>query len=324
MAGAISNLLQRRVIVTLGKGGVGRTSVSAAIALVAAGSGMRALIIETDPEQPIAAGYGLKPGLEPVALAHNLWALFLGGQESLEDYLGMAVPGAILRVVRASSLYQYFVSAAPGIRELTMMGKIYHEVERRSKSLPPWDLIVVDAPASGQALSMIRMPFVADETFGKSIVGSEASQVAAFFRDRSKCALIAVTTAEAFAISETLEIHHALEALGLGLAAVIFNRSTAGGFESSDITRMLTRAARGKALKNPGILAEIARKDLKRRNRERRALGLLARQINTPTIQLIDRRGLANRELASELAGQLAHDAKITMAGADVAQGHLP
>jgi anion-transporting ArsA/GET3 family ATPase len=299
--------LQHRVIVTLGKGGVGRTSIASAIALFAAGRGMRTLIIETDPQRPIAASYGHKPGLEPVALEPHLWSLFLGGQESLEDYLSMVVPRPILRAVFASSVYQYFVNAAPALRELTMMGKIYHEIERRPKRKPPWDVVVVDAPASGQALGMVRMPFVARETFGGGIVGSEAGEVARFFRDSAKCAMIAVTTAEVLAITETLEIHHALEDLQLATAAVLFNQVSSGGFEAGDITRMISRASRNARLRHVTELAEIARADLRRRVQERRALGIIQRQITAPIATLSEHQGLWGRNLGAALAAELAH-----------------
>jgi anion-transporting ArsA/GET3 family ATPase len=267
---------------------------------------MRTLLIETDPERPIAATYGHKPGLEPLELEPHLWALFLGGQESLEDYLGLVVPRPILRAVFASSLYQYFVNAAPALRELTMMGKIYHEVERRPKIKPPWDVIVVDAPASGQALAMIRMPFVAREVFGDGIVGSEAGEVAGFFRDPAKSAAIVVTTGEALMISETLEIHHALEQLQLATAAVVFNRAAMAGFQATDISQMMQRGMRDSYLKNLPELAEIARAELKHRNRERRAIGILDRQIKAPIVVLPERRGLAGRKLAAALADQFA------------------
>jgi anion-transporting ArsA/GET3 family ATPase len=300
-------LLRHRVIVTLGKGGVGRTSVATAIALFAAGRGMRTLIVETDPQRPIAGSYGHRPGLEPLALEPHLWTLFLGGQESLEDYLRLVVPRPILRAVFASSLYQYFVHAAPALRELTMMGKIYHEIERRPKSKPPWDMLVVDAPATGQALGMIRMPFVARETFGGGIVGNEAAEVARFFRGSGKCAMIVVTIPEALAVAETLEIHHALEDLQLATAAVFFNRTSTGHFEAGDITRMIARASRNARLRHLTDLAEIARADLRRRNQERRALGIIERQIAAPVAMLGEQPGLSGRALGAALAAVLAH-----------------
>lgn len=262
--------------------------------------------METDPRRPISASYGHLPGLEPVELEPSLWALFLGGRESLEDYLGLVVPRPILRAVFASSLYQYFVSAAPAIRELTMMGKIYHEIERRPKNKMAWDLIVVDAPASGQALAMVRMPFVAQHTFGGGIVGREAQEVARFFRDPDKCAMVLVTTAEALAISETLEIYHALADLRLATAAVFLNRTSTGGFDAGDITRMVARASRNGRLKHVAELAEIARADLRRRNKERRAQGIIQRQIAAPIAVLSEHLDFSGHKLGAALSAELA------------------
>jgi anion-transporting ArsA/GET3 family ATPase len=301
-------MLQRRVLAIVGKGGVGRSTVGAALAIVAAGRGMRTLVMETDARTPIAAAYGKKPGFAPVELGRNLWGMFLGGQESLEDYLGPVVPRPILRAVFASSLYQYFVRAAPALRELTMMGKVFHEIERRPKRKPRWDLIIFDTPASGQALSMLKMPFVARETFGDSIVAREADAVASFFADRRRCAAVAVTSAEPLAIAETLEIHRALDALKIATAAVVFNRLTPAAFESADIARMVRRGMREPALQHLDQLAEIARGQLRRRNRERRARGILQRQINAPVIELEERSGLSGKALSAALVAQLPDD----------------
>jgi anion-transporting ArsA/GET3 family ATPase len=301
----LDGLLSRRVIVLLGKGGVGRTSVGAAIAVIASRRGMRTLVMETDPQAPIAASYGIRAGFAPSELAPDLWAMFLGGRESLEDYLGTVVPRLLLRAVLASSLYNYFVRAAPAVRELMMMGKVYNEIARRPRSEPRWDIIVVDAPASGQALSMLRMPFAARETFGASMVGREAAEVVDFFRDSTLCAMVAVTTAEPLAMAETLELNRELEKLALKTAAMIFNRVSLAAFESADIMRMVRRRTNTAVLGPLGDLAEIARAELRKRNRERRALGILQRQIQAPVIQLRERRGLVGRALAAELIGQL-------------------
>jgi anion-transporting ArsA/GET3 family ATPase len=301
----LNELLRRRVIAVIGKGGVGRSSTSAAIAAIAASRGMRALVMESDARTPVAAMYGKRPGFAPIELAPHLWGMFLGGQESLEDYLGLVVPHPILRAVFASSLYQYFVQAAPAVRELTAMGKVYHEIARRPKSLPPWDLIVFDTPASGQALSMIRMPFVARETFGASMVGREADSVANFFRDASLCAMVAVTTAETLAMAETLEVNRVLRKIEIGLAAVVFNRMSAADFESADIMRMKRRAVRAGAPSYLDDLAEVARDELRRRNRERRARGIIQRQIERPVIDVRERRWLSGLVLVAEIQRDL-------------------
>lgn len=303
---ALDSLLRHRVIVVLGKGGVGRTSVSAALAAHAARKGMRTLVMESDPHTPVAASYGAKANYVGVELAPNLWSMHLGGRESLEEYLSLVVPRPILRAVFMSSLYQYFADAAPAVRELTMMGKIFHEIERRPASEQEWNLIVFDAPASGQALSMIRMPFAARETFGASIVGSEAGNVAGFLRNQETCAMVEVTTAEPLAIAETLELHRELGKLELMTAAVVFNRMSPASFDSVDIARLVRRGVRDANPRHIGTLAELARGELKRRARERRAIGILQRQIGSPLIKLQEHRGLAGRALVEALIAQLS------------------
>jgi anion-transporting ArsA/GET3 family ATPase len=304
LTNAVDKLLKHRMIALLGKGGVGRTSVGGALAMIAARRGLRTLVMETDPLTPIAALFGRRLGFDPVNLATNIWGMLLSGQESLEDYLGKTVPRAVLKVVVASSLYQAFVQAAPAVRELTMMGKIYHEIERRPVDEPRWDLIVFDAPASGQALNMLGMPFVARKSFGESLVGREATAVAQFFRNHTLCAMVAVTTAETLAMTETLEVSRALEKLGLKIETFVLNRVSSAAFETRDLAVMIRRGTREPVVEHLGQLAEIARAELKRKRRESRALEILRRQV-ADVIVLRERNELAGAALFADLNEQL-------------------
>lgn len=302
----IDRLLACRLIAVMGKGGAGRTTISAALATLAARRGRRTLLIEADLRGPIAAAYGKTPGFKQIELEANLFAMTLGGQESLEDYLGLVVPRPVLRLVFASTLYQYFVHAAPALRELTMMGKIFHEIERRAAPLAPWDLVVFDAPASGQALSMIRTPLAARETFGDSVIGGEARNIARLLGDRSRSAIVAVTTAEPLVMAETLELRQALAALKLETAAVFLNRVSTGVFGSGDIAQMMRRGAKVTALKHLEALGEIARAGLRRRSHERRARAILQRQSRCGVVEVDELRGHSGRDLTEQVALQLA------------------
>ena len=285
----------------IGKGGVGRSSVSAAMAILANRHGARVLVVEVDLRTPIAQSYGKIAGFDPIELQPGLHAMALLGQESLEEYLSFVVPKPVLGTVFRTSLYRYFVQAAPAVRELTMMGKVFHEIERRAPSLPPWDLVIFDMPASGQALSMIRMPFAARETFGEGMVGREATAIGQLLRDQAKSAIVAVTTAEPLALKETLECYRSLRELDLATAAIFFNRVSGAVFDTSDIGRMMRHY--GDAIAE-GVedLAHIARAELKRRTRERRALALLRRGVVCPVITIAEdggRRGKARFEALS-------------------------
>jgi anion-transporting ArsA/GET3 family ATPase len=304
----LNELLERRAVVVVGKGGVGRTMVSGALALCAAGRGARVLVMESDLRAPMAALFGVKPSYEEVEIAANLWAMVLNGPEALQEYLGLVVPSrAVLRAVFASSLYRYFVRAAPGLRELIIIGKFFHESERRAPFKPPWDFIVLDAPASGRALDLLQMPFAARETFGEGIVGREAENVGRFLRDEQRCAIIQVTTPETLAVVETLETHAALVRLGIRPSAVVLNRASAVSFDAHDLARLARRAAtRAAGLRHAEELAELARAELRRTVKTRRAEGIVRRQTKKQVIDLPECPGVSGLDLIRELAARLA------------------
>jgi arsenite-transporting ATPase len=302
----LDELFRRRALIVVGKGGVGRTAVSAALAMARAAQGARVLAVEYDRLGVLMTTLGRKPSLDPVEVAPRLYAFVLDGAHQLEEYLGTVVPSrALLKAIVHSRAYRYFVEAAPGLRELIIIGKIFHELERRPLS-PPWDLIVLDAPASGQALSLFRMPLAAHETFGAGVVGREAHNVAALLRDPRRCAVVLVTSPEPFAVSETLETHAALRELGLTVAAVIFNRTRAPRFDAQAVARLRRRPALRAAAPHLDELGALARGELARAAGERRAIALVRRRTGAPIIELAECAAAGGLELARALARQLA------------------
>ncbi len=302
----LKSLAAHRVLLVLGKGGVGKTTLSAALARAAAESGMRVLAMECDQRGPMAAALGLKPSFEPADAAPNLATMVLEGRHSLEEYLRLVFPGrALLGAVFSSRLYQFFVQAAPGLRELMMLGKIYYECERKPANRPHWDLIVVDAPASGQALSLLRMPAAARETFGGSVVGHEAGNIARMLRDRRECAIVQVTTAEPLAMSETLETYAALAAIHMEPAVVVFNRTSAENFDERDLAAAGRRAARSIDADSWRHLADRGHREVHRIAAERRALTELRAAVRCPVYQLPEFPGLSGAALIRRVADGL-------------------
>ncbi|HZO80181.1 MAG TPA: ArsA-related P-loop ATPase [Candidatus Binataceae bacterium] len=312
----LDELFNRRALIVVGKGGVGRTAVSAALALARARQDARVLAMEYDRMGPLTAALGrAKPSLVPVEVAPRLYALVLDGARQLEEYLGTVVPNrALLRAIVRSRAYRYFIDAAPGLRELIIIGKIFHELERRPPS-PPWDLIVLDAPASGQALSLFRMPLAAHQTFGGGVVGREAHNVASLLRDPRRCAVVLVTAPEPFAVRETLETYHALREMGLTLGAVVFNRTRAPRFDAPAAARLVRRPALRAAAPHLDELCALARAELARAAAERRAIALVARRTGAPVIRLAECAGAEAGELVRALARQLVAPASAPGAG---------
>ena len=229
----LNEILGRRVMIVLGKGGVGKSTLSAAIAKLATMSGASALVMECDARAPLAAILGVPSSFAPTQVAPNLALMTLDGRAALEEYLRLVVPGGmLLKAVFASRLYQFFVQAAPGLRELMALGKVFYDAGQIDAKASARRIIIVDAPASGQALSLLKMPTAARSTFGDSVVGKEARNISRMMRDRRNCAIIQVTTADGLSISETIETHAQLTSMHLAPAAVFFNRMPASDFDS--------------------------------------------------------------------------------------------
>jgi anion-transporting ArsA/GET3 family ATPase len=221
------SLLQRRLHFIVGKGGVGKTTVAAALALLLARRGRRTLAIEMDAvgRLPTLLG-GRGVGYVPTEVAPGLHVLSIDGRAALEEYLGLIIPvKRLLSTVFSSKLYQYFVAAAPGLKELMTVGKIWYEATREEAGDLRWDAIVVDAPATGHSLQYLRMPQAAREAFGAGLVQREATKITGLLRDRRTTAIHLVTLAEEMPVTETLETRTQLvETLGLPLGFVIVNR----------------------------------------------------------------------------------------------------
>jgi anion-transporting ArsA/GET3 family ATPase len=298
---------ERRVVFLLGKGGVGTTSVSAALALAASDSGKSVLAMETDTRAPMANGFGVKPAFEPVMVSERLFEMVLEGRHALDEYLKLVIPArAVMRAVFSSRLYQFFVNAAPGLKELMILGKVYYEAERKLGGRDHWDLIVVDGPASGQALSLLKMPTAAQQTFGDSVVGREAGNISRALRDERETAVVLVTTPEPLPISETLETAATLRETGIKPAAIIFNRSRTPNFSNRDVAKLKEHLiAAGKA-SDAEYLGKIARSELDRAIQAGKALAQLRAETSAPVIELPLMRGISSGELVRALARELA------------------
>jgi len=303
----LNEILARRVLIVLGKGGVGKSTLSAAIAKVATISGDRALIMECDTRAPLAATFGVAPSFAPTDVAHNLNLMTLDGRAALEEYLRLVVPGRmLLKAVFASRIYQFFVQAAPGLRELMMLGKVYYEFERDDGKSPTRRVIIVDAPASGQAMSLLKMPTAARSTFGDSVVGKEASNISKMLRDRRNCAIIQVTTADSLSISETIETHAQLSSIHLAPAAVIFNRMPPSEFDAADISSLTNRRGLHIRKKDLEHLAELAKSELNRVAEARKAIAKIRTETGGPVLEIAVHGGLSGTALIDSIATEVA------------------
>ncbi len=222
-------MLDRRLQFVVGKGGVGKSTVTAALALAAAARGLRVLTLELGAPGGVARLFGKVPTVcdSPIELRPGLHLAYVKGEAALAEYLEIVVPiKRLLRSVFESRLYTVFVAAAPGLKELMTIGKIWFEAEkRRADGGFEWDRIIVDAGASGHSLQYLQMPSTAAETFRTGLVHRESLRVQSLLRDREATCVHVVATPEEMPLVEAEQIIAKLrEQLELPLGMLVVNR----------------------------------------------------------------------------------------------------
>jgi anion-transporting ArsA/GET3 family ATPase len=226
MLGALEG---RRVLFVVGKGGVGKSTVATALAVALAEQGKCVLLAQMEPSRRLAEFLGMpgeSPGEGLVETLPGLHVLTVDGESALSEYLALVLPvRRVQRMVVESTLYHHFVAAAPGIKELMTIGKIWYEEQLTAHGRPKWDVIVVDAPATGHVLQYLRMPSAAVEAFGPGLVRREAQRVMALLTDPARTAVCPVTTAEEMPVNETTEMYGQLrDRLHMPLGVLFVNR----------------------------------------------------------------------------------------------------
>ncbi len=209
-----ASLLDMRLLLVTGKGGVGKTTVCASLALQAAKRGKRVLLVEVAPREHFTRLLGAPEGghtEHPVA--ENVWALNLDPVLALEEYLQTQLHvRAVVRMIMGNPVFRRLVNVAPGWRDLITLGKVWH-LERQQDprtGRPKYDIFIVDAPATGQGLGFLRTPqaFVEAVRFGPAKTHSE--WVRDLIEDPARTRLILVTLPEELPVNETIEMARAL------------------------------------------------------------------------------------------------------------------
>ncbi|HET9075216.1 MAG TPA: ArsA family ATPase [Solirubrobacteraceae bacterium] len=230
-------MLDRRLIFVTGKGGVGKSTVAHAIGRLGARQGKRVIVAELAP-----AGSGA--GIDEVQLSPGLFSIVIDPQAAMEEYLRVKA-GTLGGALSHSRLFSTLAMATPGLRELLGMGKIWElaQLQRRTRDGAVYDLVVVDAPATGHGVAALRTPRVFAQTARVGPIAYQADIIASTLADPDFTAIVAVSVAEEMPVRETLSLADALAADGLGLDRVVLNQVYPERFTPAELERI--RAAAG-------------------------------------------------------------------------------
>lgn len=230
----------RRLLIVSGKGGVGKSTVAAALGVAAARAGLRTIVAEVAGRRDVAALLGAEAGegMREVEVYPGLHHLTIEREPALEEYLRDEVPGPLpAGMLARSRAFDLFVEAAPGMGELLTVGKLWELTQRprHVRGTREYDLVVVDGPASGQLIGLLQAP----HTFGSMVRGGpvarQGAEIDAVLFDPARTEVLAVAAAEQMAVSETLALQAELgERFQVELGAVVVNRMVPARFTSHE------------------------------------------------------------------------------------------
>jgi anion-transporting ArsA/GET3 family ATPase len=221
------DLLARRLLFFTGKGGVGKSTVTAATALLAADRGQRVLVVEADAKGAIP-GHFEQPsvGFEPREVYPGVCAMAMRTEDSLKEYLKLNLRVPVLgRLGPLARVLEFVATAAPGVKEILTVGKVCWEVRESIEGRADWDLVVVDAAATGHIIGQLDAPRAIQELVSVGMVREQTDWMVELLSDRAVTGLNVVATPEEMPVNETIElVQRAREELSVPLGAVIVNR----------------------------------------------------------------------------------------------------
>jgi anion-transporting ArsA/GET3 family ATPase len=269
-------------VVVAGKGGVGRTTVTAALGLAAARRGKRSILCEVGGQQRLPALFGVDAGQGvETPVAPGVAAISIDPERAKREYLERQLhSGALAGILGHSRIFQLLTAAAPGLAELMTIGKVWDlaQFERHTPGTR-YDLAIVDGPATGHGLALLEAPRTYASLARVGPIHRQALRIDESLRDQSFTALLGVTLPEEMPVNETLELEARLGGAGLGLDAVVVNGVYPERFSADEAERIAAldgrlppgaRSALGAAL-SEHERARVQRSHLRRLRRRAQA-----------------------------------------------------
>jgi anion-transporting ArsA/GET3 family ATPase len=251
----VTNLLDKELVVVTGKGGVGKSTVAAAIGLAAAGRGLRTIVAEVAARDDVTralAGHEAAPFTER-EVAPGLHHISIEPELAMEEYLVDQLPVRALADVLASSrLFTYLTAATPGLRELLTIGKVWELAQpgRRTPGAEPYDLVVLDAPATGHGVAILSAPRTFADAAKVGPIARQGGIIHSMLSDPRRTGVVAVSTAEEMPVNETLALRESVRnAMGLDIGLVVVNALVPDRFSADEAEALEAARPAGAAIR---------------------------------------------------------------------------
>ncbi len=283
----MTTLLDRRFHFVTGKGGVGKTTITSALALSLAARDKRVLICGCNAKERFSALFEAPPlGHDVTLVAENVWATNIDPGRAMEEYGQMILKSrTVSRAVFDNRYVRSFFRATPGLYEWAMLGKAwFHAVEPSPDGTPPFDAVIVDAPATGHGLDMLRVPKVIVDVVPPGILRRDAERAWEMFRDERQTGVVIVTLPEDMPVNETLELSEAMTGeLGLHVSNVVVNGMIPPLFSAPERASLLAPRALDERTRGGVAVAAGARRAL-RETIQAEALAKLGKHLSSPKV----------------------------------------
>lgn len=286
------SLLEKRLILVCGKGGVGRSTVAASVAAATARRGRKTLLFEANASDRFGEYFGKPPLDAAIApLAPNLFGVNTSPAAALEEYGLMILRfKTVYEMVFENRLTKAFLRAIPGLDDYALLGKAWFHTEEEKRGRPVWDTLVFDLPASGHSVNMLRVPWVIGETVPDGPLTRDARKVQQLLRDPVRTGIVLVTLAEEMPANEARDLTARFDQLmGLRPSHLVVNQLYPLRFaEGSPQDKVLGALVGSDGRLDDRLHALAMHGDLakSRRQLNERYLGILSATVPAPQVHL--------------------------------------